>query len=356
MTDTVNWKIRGTLTRAGMFQKRGTYVMVDGQFGSTGKGLAASVLAENLGDLVDHVLSNAGPNSGHTSYFGDEKIVLKQLPSFAVTANKLGLSPLVFMDAGAVIDVEILNDEMRAYGLNEQVFVHPHASVISEDAIEDDAASIQSIGSTGKGTGPAQIKKLQRRDDAVAKHYADAIEAKIGHYAPHPTHMNFIEVSQGFSLGINSGFYPFTTSRECTVMQALSDANIHPEMYCGSIMVVRTFPIRVAGNSGPCYPDQQELTWEYLGVEPEITTVTKKVRRVFSWSDMQFCAALEANRPDVVFVNFCNYLQNLGADVEAFVLEHVYSNYVRVMGRMPKAVLLGFGPKTSDVKVFEMPQ
>jgi adenylosuccinate synthase len=355
MNNMINWRIRGTLARAGMFQKRGTYVMVDGQFGSTGKGLAASVLAENMGELVENVLSNAGPNSGHTSFFEDEKIVLKQLPSFSVTAKKMGLSPLVFMDAGAVIDIDILNAEMAQYGLNDNVFVHPHASVISPETVADDAASIESIGSTGKGTGPAQVKKIQRREDAVVAGHASLIQAKVGGYTPHPTHMNFIEVSQGFSLGINSGFYPYTTSRECTVMQALSDANIHPEMYCGSIMVVRTFPIRVAGNSGPCYPDQQELTWEDLGVEPEITTVTKKIRRVFSWSDIQFCQALEANRPDVVFVNFCNYLQNLGADVEAFVLEHIYANYVKVMGRMPKAVLLGFGPKTSDVKVFEMP-
>lgn len=349
----IDWRMRGLLSRAGFFQQRGSYVMVDGQYGSTGKGLAASFLAENMADLVENVISNAGPNSGHTSYYGDEQIVLKQLPSFAVTSKKLGFEPMVFMDAGAVIDFDILNDEMSRYGMVQNVFIHPHASVITEDSVKDDAVSIGNIGSTGKGTGPAQINKMRRVVDGVAKYHSIRTEALMGAYVPHESHMNFLEVSQGFSLGINSGFYPYTTSRECTVAQALSDANIHPSMYRGSIMVVRTFPIRVAGNSGPCYSDQKELTWEELGVTPEITTVTKKIRRVFSWSDKQFIDALIANRPDIVFLNFCNYLQNLNVDIDAFVKEHIYANYVATMDKMPKLVLLGFGPKVSDVKAYD---
>jgi len=350
--NTDHWRIRGLLMRAGMFQERGSYVMVDGQYGSTGKGLAASLLAECFAQDVENVISNAGPNSGHTSYYGDEKIVLKQLPSFAVTATKMGHRPFVFMDAGAVIDFDILNDEMKQYDMVDQVFVHPHASHIDAQSVKYDQASIESIGSTGKGTGPAQIAKLERREGAVVKYHSDKTPAKVGAYAPNAAHMNFLEVSQGFSLGINSGFYPYTTSRECTVMQALSDANIHPSMYRKSIMVVRTFPIRVAGNSGPCFHDQREMTWEELGVEPEITTVTKKIRRVFSWSDEQFMQAVMANRPDVVFLNFCNYLENLGADVDAFVQEHVMIPYMTVMRKLPDLILLGYGPKTTDVKAY----
>jgi adenylosuccinate synthase len=94
------------------------------------------------------------------------------------------------------------------------------------------------------------------------------------------------------------------------------------------------------------------MTWEELGVEPEITTVTKKIRRVFSWSDEQFMQAMMANRPDVVFLNFCNYLENLGADVDAFVQEHVMIPYMTVMRKLPDLILLGYGPKTTDVKAY----
>ena len=68
-------------------QKKGAHVLVDGQFGSTGKGLLASYLAEKAWDEgidFDIVVTSAGPNSGHTFYHKGEKIVLKMLPSFAV--------------------------------------------------------------------------------------------------------------------------------------------------------------------------------------------------------------------------------------------------------------------------------
>jgi len=54
-----------------------------------------------------------------------------------------------------------------------------------------------------------------------------------------------MEVSQGFSLGINSEFYPKVTSRECTVMQGLADARIAPSKLAKTYMAIRTYPIRV---------------------------------------------------------------------------------------------------------------
>jgi adenylosuccinate synthase len=42
-------------------------------------------------------------------------------------------------------------------------------------------------------------------------------------------------------------------------------------------VTARTYPIRVAGNSGPL---ESETSWEELGLEAERTTVTQKIRRV----------------------------------------------------------------------------
>jgi adenylosuccinate synthase len=345
--------VKATLTAAGFLQKSGAFVVVDGQYGSTGKGLASGLLAEMFHDHVDVVTSNAGPNSGHTNYYEGEKIVLKQLPTFAVTAKKCGSDIQVFMNAGAVIAPETLNEEVNMYDMNDSVLVHPHATCVTDSAINADAANIGSIGSTGKGTGPAQALKMARQGtDAVVVGHAEKIECEVGNFYFHDEDIIVVEVSQGFSLGINSGFYPFTTSRECTVAQALSDARIPIENYRDSLMVVRSYPIRVAGNSGPGYDDQHEITWNTLGVEPEITTVTKKVRRVFTWSDEQFREATHINRPGVVMLNFANYLVQQGHDVDEFVREHVLQNYFNVLGRMPKAILLGFGPESKDVKVW----
>ena len=345
--------VKAALVAAGFLQSTGSYVVVDGQFGSTGKGLVSGMLAEMFHENVDFVTSNAGPNSGHTNYYDGEKIVLKQLPTFAVTARKCGSTPLVYLNAGAVIAPDTLNEEIDAHGMDGMVIVHPHASCVTEEAIQMDATNIGSIGSTGKGTGPAQIMKMMRKDlKSVTSGNAERINAMVDLMNPREDEVCLIEVSQGFSLGINSGFYPFTTSRECTVMQALSDAHVHPENYRDAIMVVRTYPIRVAGNSGPHYDDQVEISWESLGVEPEVTTVTKKIRRVFTWSDEQFMDAVHKNRPGVVVLNFVNYLVQQGHDVEEFVRKHVLHRYIEVMGRMPKAILLGYGPESKDVKLW----
>ncbi len=345
-------EVKTALESVGFLQDPGFYVLVDGQYGSTGKGLAAGLLAEMFHHKVHGVVSNAGPNSGHTNYYNGEQIVLKQLPSFGVTAHKCGSKPTIYLDAGAVIEQDTLMSEIHDHGVSGHVYVHPHASYVSPEAKKADASNVGAIGSTGKGTGPAQINKMMRRSDGVVGASALELGAHVEVMPYDHSKTYFVEVSQGFSLGINSGFYPYTTSRECTVMQALSDASVHPMFYRDSIMVVRTFPIRVAGNSGPCYYDQIETSWDQLGVTPEITTVTKKVRRVFTWSSLQFMEALIANRPNVVLLNFVNYLVNLNIDVDKFVRENVIEPYVAVMGHMPKALLLGYGPNSEDVHLW----
>ncbi len=109
----------------------------------------------------------------------------------------------------------------------------------------------------------------------------------------------------------------------------MADALIHPSFLGEVMMSLRTFPIRVGnivnketgireGWSGPHYFDQEEVSFEDLGVEPELTTVTKRVRRIFTFSLEQYRQADAANRPSQVFLNFCNYLKTPAA-LEALV-------------------------------------
>ena len=118
-------------------------------------------------------------------------------------------------------------------------------------------------------------------------------------------------------LSLNSGFaYPYCTSREITVSSTLSDVQVHPS-YLGKVCVsIRTFPIRVGniidngsivGYSGPFYPDSIELSWEDIGVEPELTTITKRERRVATFSYEQYNKMMRLYKPDYVLLNFANY-------------------------------------------------
>lgn len=305
-----------------MFEDTGVHTVVDGQFGSTGKGVLSAFLAKHAldrGQRMAAVISNAGPNSGHTFYYGDQKVVLKQLPVFAMATAMLSYSevkPPIYLSAGAIIDVAVLAKEARMYP--GPIFVHPNAAVITdEDREAEHSGTIAAVAGTRSGTGAALARKVQRDPDAVMGNYGRrnwlpenvrVASMKLDWM----TNPYFMEVSQGFSLGINQQFYPKCTSRECTVSQAYADAGIPPQAKAQTYMSMRTYPIRVGNvdghSSGDWYPDQEETSWEKLGVTPELTTVTQRVRRVATFSGEQFMDALWANAPGFVFVNFMNYL------------------------------------------------
>lgn len=332
----------------------GVYAMFDGQFGSTGKGLLASLLGA-VGDF-DVVTNNAGPNSGHTAYrrntyHKDEKVVLKQLTMGGVFARRA----FHYLNAGAIIDVEGLHKEVATYAKGKRVVVHPRAAIVPEVHGESDLT--RAIGSTGKGTGAALARKIGRMSGkATAGECRWAFRGSpILVDAINTWNINrvLMEVSQGHSLGLNSRFYPYVTSRECSVSQGLADLGAPPSALKMSIMTLRTFPIRVAnpvdGTSGGCYPDQEEITFEDIGQKQELSTVTMRPRRIFTWSRIQYREALIANAPDSLFINFMNYLPK---EKSGSFVTRLIEDYVFIFKRPPKMVLLGWGPKMDDVEVY----
>jgi adenylosuccinate synthase len=342
------------LEKTEWFKEPGAYVLVDGQFGSTGKGLGEQVLAQYAGERIEVVTTNAGPNSGHTIYQDGRKIVTKQVPSFSIEASRWVKPPSLYLNAGAIIDREILDKEAHFVD-NSLLLIHPSAAAIKPEHYETQA-SLSAIASTQMGTGPALADKVMRKKFAVASERFDFETYKIGARAwDWKRERVFVSTAQGFSLGLNQGFYPYTTSRECSVQQALSDANIPARRLRKVITVHRVHPIRVGntptGTSGGVYPDQRETTWGALGVRPELTTVTKRVRRVFTWSWTQFCDCLRANEPDALFINFMNYMTS-SATAQEFI-SGVYNTFNRIRGCSPDFVLLGYGPEPKNVHFAE---
>lgn len=345
--------ISNRLLAAGWFARTGVHAIVDGQFGSTGKGVAASILAHTVGksryshDFIG--MSSAGPNSGHTAIYKGHKMVTQQLPISAVQSAFAYGWGKAYLNAGAVIRLEKLDEELAKYNMDNRTYVHPNAAVITDfDIGEEIDGGPAKIASTGKGVGAAIAKKVMREgkvygqyDTWRVKDFQMEMECSI------------MEVAQGFSLGVNQQFYPYCTSRECTVGQAMSDANMHPSWLRKTMMAVRTYPIRVGntdkGNSGGWYPDQREMTWEELGKEPEMTTVTKRIRRVATWSRLQFRAAVRANRPDAIFLNFCNYLDD--GHLMAFIND-LEGDYRFEMGCTLPILICGWGPETEETTLW----
>lgn len=363
------------------FRKQGKASFVtDGQWGSAGKGAAVAFMTTHMaarGEAFDIVTTNNGSQSGHTSTHGGVTKVQFHLPTAAVWETD-NFRPLTYLNGGAIIDPVLLLRELEQNpGVTRNFAIHPNAAVITDECREaemrDDSAQTK-IASTRKGVGEALSRKVLRsgmvaKDHPVLSRWVRCIDLN--------DHMLrgasvLVEIPQGHSLSLDGPFYPHTTSRNCTVGQAMSDAGIHPQFYHQSMMVVRTFPIRVGniygdeydqmtpipgrvakGHSGGHYPDQREITWDELGVEAEITTVTKRVRRVFTFSEQQVAEAIAQTRPAVIYLTFCDYLpthsgQRYMARLMVDRLRDMCKRVGSVRHDGPE-ILTQWGPTTADV-------
>jgi adenylosuccinate synthase len=375
------------------FQPGKISFVLGGQFGSEGKGAACAYLAAEAHRHkvpLSIVTTNAGVQSGHTSVHEGVKRVLFHLPTAAVVLNDIAnrnpmsLSPpAVYLNAGSIIDPDVLRKELEdtQYPL-DRLFIHPNAAVITDDCkdaeMRSDSAQTK-IASTRKGVGEALARKVLRsgqiaRDHAWLCQFVRRIDLNE-RLAKGATVL--AEVPQGFSLSLNGPFYPHTTSRDCTVGQALSDAGVHPHFYGNTMLVLRTFPIRVGhikaekdtpdnlrlgddhghfellGYSGGAYPGQNELSWSELGQTPEITTVTKRIRRVFEFSEQQVAEAMASARPSHVFLAFCDYLKT---NVEELRIIDALRNNVVNLGLTVPELAFGYGPSTADVHRHWLPR
>lgn len=341
-------------------------MIVDLQFGSTGKGLLAGYLAKSRGH--DTLMTAWAPNAGHTFIDKDgRKFVHTMLANGIVGPNVRR----VMIGPGSILSLDQLLGEIQACwdiidGQKISIFIHANAGVVTLQNIADEQGPMTAIGSTKKGVGEAMISKI-RRDPKMA--------TTAKHFENHPlfwldnVHLVndttewleildlannvLVEGAQGFSLSIHHGLYPFTTSRDVTPMQIAADCGI-PFGWLRRAQIygtARTYPIRVAnrydsegnqvGWSGPSYDDQQELDWAAdLGMKAELTTVTKLPRRIFTYSDKQMSTAIKMCQPETVFLNFVNYIK----DFEYFRM--IYESLQRAN---VNRLIYGIGPREDDI-------
>lgn len=352
-------------------------IICDGQFGSTGKGLIAGYLAEK--DKPDTTITAWSPNAGHTYVDKNgRKFVHCMLANGIVSPN---LTKVMF-GPGTQMNIDTLLKEIENAKdlLTDKIFVfHRNLVVVQERHIQEEAGPMVKIGSTRKGCGAAIIEKIRRNPDnktTIGQLYEagdpliEKLTTKLSeigakfHFVNNAEWLRFVcnsekiqvEGAQGYSLGINSGFYPYCTSRECSPAQIIVDCAVPPYFVKRIVGSIRTFPIRVAnrynekgeqiGWSGPCYDDQTETTFDALGLKQELTTVTKLPRRIFTFSDEQMMQFLVQCGPSELFLNFCNYLENETQLAE--LIERIES-IAKANGLGTKVRYLGFGAKNSDV-------
>lgn len=305
--------------------------VVDSAWGSSGKGAASARLADIYN--VQNLSTNNYPNSGHSVVYDNDTIVFKALPSGAALKPFKNKSPTLWIGPASGFELDQIGKEISRTQTNgKNLIIHERAVIVTQDHKDAEAPggnkSTLHISSTMSGSGAAFTDKAMRRNGITLAKDADmygqdftpnilsaydfwkAIQAslKCGTFLH--------EVSQGFALSLNYGtHYPFCTFRDSTPQQAYADMGILPSQIGDVYLNVRSFPIRVGNNydasgnqigySGDVMDDQKELTWEQVAsdagfpeaeakilAEKERTTVTKKIRRVFtqSWKLLEYSA------------------------------------------------------------------
>jgi adenylosuccinate synthase len=212
--------------------------------------------------------------------------------------------------------------------------------MIIEDADRElEGQMLARIGSTAQGVGAASARKIMGRGgntDPVVRLAKDVPELRpyirdteeILERAFVQGCSVQLEGTQGTTLSIHHGDYPYVTSRDTTVAGCLADAGIAVTRVRRVVMVCRSYPIRVADpsiegeTSGPMASPvtYQELSKRSgIDIDPlmkiETTTTTKRQRRVgnFDWEQSRRSTFL--NGPTDIALTFVDYLdiKNRGA-------------------------------------------
>lgn len=352
------------------FEKGKLSVALDGGAGSSGKGKIGAYLVKNSGG-IDFVCNTFTPNASHTIVeVGDNgnriEYVYKNLNS---CAHYHHLFRKMFIGHGSAIHVESLLKEIKQSGLPiKKLGIAPTAMVVTEEdaRIEKGEVSLDGkelvtnnhgtikTGTTASGSGAVRAKKVLRKKNLVLARDVPELKPFLCNVSEEIMNAldngarGLLEIAQGFQLSYGlSQFYPYTTSRNCSVSGGFDDLLISPK-YLGNVLInFRTFPIRIHSKkyistdgdrhltwdevqsgkipyttiesySGDWYDDQKEITWDEVTVVSgsptplmECTTLTKLPRRVATFSKKNLEESIRYNQTNskvFISLNFVNYV------------------------------------------------
>jgi len=311
-------------------------VLIGGQWGSEGKGQIAAYLAPEY----DILLRVGGPNAGHSVYEEDGADKFYHLPS----GTNRNPRAILVLGPGAVIYPSRLLEEIQDNEIEtSRLAIDPQAMIIEDWDQTAEHELRASIGSTAQGVGAATARKLLRRtllregaptvrlarDEASLAAYIRPTRSVLAD-AYQQRHRVQLEGTQGTLLSIHHGSYPHVTSRDTSASGCLSESGIPPGRVRRTIMVCRTYPIRVANSitGQPSGPMGIEINWGEIsrrsGIPQdvlemhELSTTTRRLRRVaeFSWTDLAAAAAL--NAPTDIALTFVDYFGASNAQASRF--------------------------------------
>lgn len=292
-------------------------VVVGGQYGSEGKGKIALHFAREFN--IKAAVKVSGTNSGHTIIDADGKPrIHRVLPSGCVLPGvHCVIAP------GACFQPELLLRECREASLDmaRYLHIHPNAGIITNEIQQEERRTglVENISSTGSGTGMATCHRIlcdgyftRACDIPELRPYITDTSRLMFDWIQQGEHI-LIEGGQGFGLSLyHTKHYPYCTSRDTPASAFIAEAGLSPLDVTNIIQVLRSYEIRVAGNSGPM---KHEITWEEVTQRArsrtpiqEMTSVSKRVRRVGEFDPELVRQANNVNQPNIIVMNFMDYI------------------------------------------------
>ncbi len=339
-------------------------VLVGGQYGSEGKGQIASYLAPEYDVLV----RVGGPNAGHRVYEDTVPYTFHLLPS----GTRVAPQARVVLGPGVTLSLPVLQQEIADCRLEPgRLFIDPQALLIEPSDITFEQESLRKqIASTARGVGAATARKVLRTAAQPAVRLAKDVE-ELGPFL-RPTRevledtyarggRVLVEGTQGAGLSLHHGDYPYVTSRDTTASGCLAEAGIAPGRVRKTLLVCRTYPIRVQnpdGGTGTSGPMVGELSWDEIArrsglpldelLSQERTSTTDRQRRVseFDWVLLRKAASL--NAPTDVVLTFVDYLAASNRSARRFEQlapeAHRFIEGIERVAQAPVSILsTGFG-------------
>jgi adenylosuccinate synthase len=307
-------------------------IVLGAQWGDEGKGKIVDLLSEKFHAVARY---QGGHNAGHTVFIGQQKFVLKLIPSGvlrpgvqAVIGNGVVIDPAALLEE--ISALEVLGVEVKS-----QLRISNRAHVIfpfhrTLEQISEGRPDRKAIGTTSRGIGPCYEDKIARRgiriadlvDIDFAQLYRSLAEdkqliaetfkiaEKVDFEEILSTYQQFAEQirplvcdtahllngmirdgrsilfegAQGTMLDIDFGTYPFVTSSSAAAGGACTGTGVAPTKIDGIIGVSKAYITRVGAGPFPS-EDLTELGEKIRRAGNEYGSVTGRPRRC-GWFDV----------------------------------------------------------------------
>jgi adenylosuccinate synthase len=311
----------------------GNIIVLGAQWGDEGKGKVVDLFSDRF-DIVARY--QGGHNAGHTVYIGDQKYVLKLIPSGILRPGiRAVIGNGVVVDPAALLD-EIATLEKAGIRVAGNLFISSRAHVIFPfhrlvEKMSEARENRIPIGTTSRGIGPCYEDKIGRRGIRMAdlldrpgfpllfdtlaedkqalartfnlnepidypqiraqyEEFAEKIRpmvcdtARLLNDAIAQGKRILFEGAQGTMLDIDHGTYPFVTSSSAASGGASTGTGVPPTRIDGIVGVSKAYITRVG--SGPFPSESPDQSGEMIRkAGNEYGAVTGRPRRC-GWFDV----------------------------------------------------------------------